>query len=86
MLTSVKWIGRFLGESDSARRGDDDAEQSQSNPIHFCCLMQFKKPADRGGLVGEIVDAYRTARTTPPFDCVPEMAGTHTPRRDTRPE
>jgi len=48
--------------------------------------MQFKKPADRGGLVGEIVDAYRTARTTPPFDCVPEMAGTHTPRRDTRPE
>ena len=54
--------------------------ETQSNPIHVSGLMLFDKPEGRRGLVREIVDAYRSARPTPPFDCVPEFSGTHTPR------
>ncbi|MDT8408408.1 MAG: wax ester/triacylglycerol synthase family O-acyltransferase [Wenzhouxiangellaceae bacterium] len=54
--------------------------ESQSNPMHVCGLMLFEKPSGRRGLVREIVEAYRAARPTPPFDCVPELSGTHTPR------
>ncbi|MBS3824709.1 MAG: wax ester/triacylglycerol synthase family O-acyltransferase, partial [Wenzhouxiangellaceae bacterium] len=54
--------------------------ESQSNPIHVCGLMLFEKPKGRRGLVREIVEAYRAARPTPPFDGVPELSGTHTPR------
>lgn len=54
--------------------------EAQSNPMHVCGLMLFEKPKGRRGLVKEIVDAYRAARPTPPFDAVPELSGTRTPR------
>lgn len=54
--------------------------EAQSNPMHVCGLMLFEKPKGRRGLVKEIVDAYRAARPTPPFDGVPELSGTRTPR------
>ena len=54
--------------------------ETQSNPLHVCGLMLFDKPKGRRGLVREIVEAYRAARPTPPFDGVPDLAGTHTPR------
>ena len=54
--------------------------EAQSNPMHVCGLMLFEKPEGRRSLVREIVEAYRAARPTPPFDCVPELSGTHTPR------
>jgi len=54
--------------------------ETQTNPIHVCGLMLFDKPRGRPGLVREIVDAYRAARPTPPFDCVPELSSTHAPR------
>ncbi len=54
--------------------------ETQSNPIHVCGLMLFDKPRGRRGLVREIVEAYRAARPTPPFDAVADLSGTHTPR------
>jgi len=54
--------------------------ETQSNPMHVCGLVLFEKPGGRRGLVKEIVEAYRAARPTPPFDSVPELSGTHTPR------
>ena len=54
--------------------------ETQSNPMHVCGLMLFEKPKGRRGLVKQIVEAYRAARPTPPFDGVPELSGTHTPR------
>ena len=50
--------------------------ETQSSPIHVCGLMLFEKPAGRPGLVREIVDAYRRARPTPPFDSVPDLSTT----------
>ena len=54
--------------------------ETQSSPMHVCGLMLFEKPRGQRGLVREIVKAYRDARPTPPFDGVPELSGTHTPR------
>ncbi len=54
--------------------------ESQSSPIHVCGLMLFEKPKGRSDIVREIVKAYRKARPTPPFDCIPDLGGTHTPR------
>jgi WS/DGAT/MGAT family acyltransferase len=54
--------------------------ETQSSPLHVCGLMLFDKPKGQRGLVREIVDAYRAARPTPPFDAVPDLSGTHTPR------
>lgn len=54
--------------------------ETQSNPLHVCGLMLFDKPKGRRGLVREIVASYREARPTPPFDAVPDLSGTHTPR------
>ncbi|MDT8322347.1 MAG: wax ester/triacylglycerol synthase family O-acyltransferase [Xanthomonadales bacterium] len=54
--------------------------ETQASPMHVCGLMLFEKPKGRRGLVREIVEAYRAARPAPPFDCVPELSGTHTPR------
>jgi len=54
--------------------------ETQSNPIHVCGLMLFEKPKGRPGLVAEIVRAYRAAQPTPPFDSIPDIGGTHTPR------
>jgi len=54
--------------------------ETQSSPMHVCGLMLLEKPRGRHGLVREIVEAYRDARPTPPFDSVPELSGRHTPR------
>lgn len=54
--------------------------ETQANPIHVCGLMLFDKPKGRPEVVREIVAAYREARPTPPFDCVPELEVTHAPR------
>ncbi len=54
--------------------------ETQSNPIHVCGLMLFEKPTGRPDLVAEIVRAYRAARPTPPFDCIPDLGGTRAPR------
>ena len=54
--------------------------ETRASPMHVCGLMLFEKPKGRRGLVKDIVEAYRQARPTPPFDSVPELAGTHTPR------
>jgi diacylglycerol O-acyltransferase / wax synthase len=54
--------------------------ETQSNPIHVCGLMLFEKPKGRPEVAREIVTAYRAATPTPPFDCIPDLAGAHTPR------
>lgn len=54
--------------------------ESQASPIHVCGLMLFEKPKGRPDIVREIVDSYRKARPTAPFDCIPDLSGTRTPR------
>jgi len=54
--------------------------ETQATPLHVCGLMLFEKPRGRSDPVPGIVEAYRGARPTPPFDAVPELSGTHTPR------
>jgi len=54
--------------------------ETQANPMHVCGLMLFEKPRGRRGLVKEVVEAYRAAHPTPPFDGVPELSGRHAPR------
>ncbi|MGY6553956.1 MAG: wax ester/triacylglycerol synthase family O-acyltransferase [Wenzhouxiangella sp.] len=53
--------------------------ETQANPIHVCGLMLFEKPAGRDGIVREIVDAYRQAEPTAPFDCIPDLEVTRAP-------
>ncbi len=53
--------------------------ETQANPIHVCGLMLFEKPAGRDDIVREIVAAYRKARPTAPFDCIPDLEVTHAP-------
>ena len=54
--------------------------ETQANPIHVCGLMLFEKPKGRPQLVREIVAAYREAKPSAPFDCVPDLEVTRTPR------
>ncbi len=54
--------------------------ETQASPIHVCGLMLFEKPKGRPGLVREIVDSYRDEVPTAPFDCVPDLGGTHAPQ------
>ncbi|MFW5816346.1 MAG: wax ester/triacylglycerol synthase domain-containing protein, partial [Wenzhouxiangella sp.] len=54
--------------------------ETQASPIHVCGLLLFEKPKGRPGIVREIVDAYRSELPTPPFDCVPDLGGTHAPQ------
>ena len=54
--------------------------ETQANPIHVCGLMLFQKPPGRPGIVREIVEAYRKASPSEPFDCVPDLEVTHAPR------
>jgi len=47
--------------------------ESPTGTAHVGALMLFEKPPGRPAVVGEIVEAYRQFRPTPPFDCVPEL-------------
>jgi WS/DGAT/MGAT family acyltransferase len=53
--------------------------ETQASPIHVCGLMLFDKPKGRPRLVHEIVDRYRQAVPTPPFDCIPDLLGSRAP-------
>ena len=54
--------------------------ETQASPIHVCGLMLFEKPKGRSSIVRDIVESYRQAAPTPPFDCVPDMAGAKVPQ------
>lgn len=49
--------------------------ETQASPTHVGALLLFDKPRGRPQTVREIVEAYRAATPTPPFNYVPESAG-----------
>ncbi len=53
--------------------------ETQANPIHVCGLLLFEKPAGRDQIVRQIVDRYREAQPSAPFDCIPDLEVTHAP-------
>ena len=53
--------------------------ETQASPTHVGALLLFDKPPGRPQLVREIVEAYRAAAPTPPFNYVPESAGAGLP-------
>ena len=49
--------------------------ESSASTTHVGAMLLFKKPAGRGPVVREIVEAYRAYRPAPPFNYVPELLG-----------
>jgi WS/DGAT/MGAT family acyltransferase len=49
--------------------------ESPASTTHVGAMLLFKKPAGRGPVVREIVEAYRAYRPAPPFNYVPELLG-----------
>ncbi|WP_286275658.1 wax ester/triacylglycerol synthase family O-acyltransferase [Mycobacterium antarcticum] len=49
--------------------------ESPGSTTHVGAMLLFKKPAGRGPVVREIVEAYRAQRPAPPFTYVPELLG-----------
>ena len=47
--------------------------ESPAGTTHVGAMLLFKKPAGRGPIVREIVEAYRACPPTPPFNYVPEL-------------
>jgi WS/DGAT/MGAT family acyltransferase len=54
--------------------------ETQASPTHVGALLLFEKPKGRPGVVQEIVEAYRSCEPTPPFNYIPDVAGTRMPR------
>jgi WS/DGAT/MGAT family acyltransferase len=54
--------------------------ETPASPTHVGGLLVFQKPAGRPHLVREIVDAYRAAAPTPPFNYIAEVGGANVPR------
>ncbi|OBH43111.1 wax ester/triacylglycerol synthase family O-acyltransferase [Mycobacterium mantenii] len=53
--------------------------ESPAGTTHVGAMLLFKKPAGRGPIVREIVEAYRACEPAPPFDYVPEILGRGAP-------
>jgi len=49
--------------------------ESPASTTHVGAMLLFKKPAGRGPVVREIVEAYRAYPPAPPFNYVPELLG-----------
>ena len=47
--------------------------ESPAGTTHVGAMLLFKKPAGRGPIVREIVEAYRACPPAPPFNYVPEL-------------
>jgi diacylglycerol O-acyltransferase / wax synthase len=53
--------------------------ESPASTTHVGAMLLFKKPAGRGPVVREIVEAYRAYPPAPPFNYVPELLGRGAP-------
>jgi len=49
--------------------------ESSASPKHVGCVLLFDVPADRAGIVAEVVSAYRSHKPTAPFNYVPRLFG-----------
>jgi WS/DGAT/MGAT family acyltransferase len=49
--------------------------ETTGSPKHVGIVLLFELPADRPGIVGEIVASYRAQTPTPPFNYVPKLVG-----------